>query len=86
MHASSSESSVRLNLIPQNMVDIIVFNPPYVPTSSAEVFKPLLLSIHLLCRSIESAYAGGERGREVIDALLPTVPVLVMVELNHSKS
>lgn len=47
----------------QNAVDMIVFNPPYVPTSSEETFLP----------SIESAYAGGARGREVIDVLLPSV-------------
>ncbi|KAK8806196.1 hypothetical protein WA171_007281 [Blastocystis sp. BT1] len=47
----------------KNAVDIIIFNPPYVPTSSEETFLP----------SIESAYAGGIRGREVIDVLLPNV-------------
>ena len=29
----------------------------------------------VLSRTIESAYAGGEKGREVIDALLPNVHV-----------
>lgn len=28
------------------------------------------------CRSIESAYAGGKDGREVIDKLLPNVSVI----------
>ena len=44
-------------------MDVLLFNPPYVPTSSDETFLP----------TIESAYAGGVNGREVIDALLPSV-------------
>lgn len=57
------------------MVDIIVFNPPYVPTSSEETFLPYDFQMEMKCSSIESAYAGGERGREVINALLPDIHV-----------
>ncbi|CAI7795203.1 unnamed protein product [Closterium sp. NIES-53] len=41
-------------------VDILIFNPPYVPTSPQEVRRP----------GITQAWAGGDRGREVIDRAL----------------
>mmetsp|Transcript_10843 Transcript_10843/g.14127 ORF Transcript_10843/g.14127 Transcript_10843/m.14127 type:complete len:275 (+) Transcript_10843:63-887(+) len=51
----------------KNLVDILVFNPPYVPTSSDEVGS----------RGITAAWAGGEDGREVIDQFLPKVKNLL---------
>ena len=60
-----------------------MFNPPYVPTSSEETFLPYCFQLEVKCRSIESAYAGGERGREVIDALLPDIHVRAL--LNDGK-
>lgn len=43
------------------MVDVMVVNPPYVPTPEDEVG----------CEGIASSWAGGENGRSVIDKILP---------------
>uniref|UniRef100_A0A7S0BU36 Methyltransferase small domain-containing protein n=1 Tax=Rhodosorus marinus TaxID=101924 RepID=A0A7S0BU36_9RHOD len=45
-------------------VDLLVFNPPYVPTDAEEYMQSLK------CRDISAAWAGGGRGREVIDRFL----------------
>jgi methylase of polypeptide subunit release factors len=49
------------------MVDLLVFNPPYVCTPDEEV------SMH----GISAAWAGGHRGRRVIDRMLPCVDELL---------
>ena len=46
-------------------VDILLFNPPYVPTESDEVCGT----------GIEASWAGGVDGREVIDRFIPLLNV-----------
>ncbi|XP_059667322.1 uncharacterized protein LOC132312814 [Cornus florida] len=49
------------------LVDVMVVNPPYVPTSEEEVG----------CDGIAAAWAGGENGRSVIDKILPVADNLL---------
>lgn len=51
-----------------NNVDVLVFNPPYVPTDETEIDaeSPIALS-----------WAGGLRGRQVMDRLFPLIPQIM---------
>mmetsp|Transcript_25314 Transcript_25314/g.54472 ORF Transcript_25314/g.54472 Transcript_25314/m.54472 type:complete len:301 (+) Transcript_25314:54-956(+) len=51
----------------QNKVDILIFNPPYVPTPDEEVGSD----------GIEASWAGGKNGRVVLDRALPQIAQLL---------
>ncbi|XP_058798991.1 methyltransferase N6AMT1 [Phymastichus coffea] len=52
----------------KHIFDVIIFNPPYVVTESLEVFDDKLIS---------KAWAGGNKGRQVMDRLFPWIPALL---------
>ena len=53
------------------MVDVILFNPPYVPTSEEEALRAQDL------RSIQGSWAGGSDGMQVTYAFLDHVEVCI---------
>jgi release factor glutamine methyltransferase len=55
-------------------MDVILFNPPYVPTPDDEVGS----------KGIEASWAGGERGRRVIDRALPQFVQLLRPETGQA--
>ena len=57
-----------LTALRPGLVDVLVFNPPYVPTSAAE------LAGAALSNDIALSWAGGARGRVVTDRLLNALP------------
>lgn len=50
-------------------IDVLLFNPPYVVTPSEEIYDPSTKSSSL-SSSLTAAWAGGVRGREVVDRIL----------------
>ena len=60
-----------LSALRPGVVDVLIFNPPYVPTSEEE------LQYALDHADISAAWAGGPRGRLVLDRLLPQLGTLL---------
>ena len=62
-------------LVPRlnHAIDLLLFNPPYVPTPDEEVERG----------GIAAAWAGGYKGRKVIDRVLPLVDGLVSKQGGH---
>jgi len=50
-------------------IDVLLFNPPYVVTPSEEIYDPSTKSSSL-SSSLTAAWAGGLRGREVVNRIL----------------
>jgi len=59
----------------RNKIDVIIFNPPYVPTPDEEVV--LESTNTTTVGGIEASWAGGERGRRVIDRAIPQIAELL---------
>jgi release factor glutamine methyltransferase len=55
------------SLLPKKIIDLLIFNPPYVPTEDIEVASS----------KIAHTWAGGCRGRQVMDRLFPLIPDLL---------
>ncbi|KAF7684514.1 Methyltransferase N6AMT1 [Astathelohania contejeani] len=70
-----------LKNINQNMLDVIIFNPPYVPTPDDECFH----------NDIRASWAGGAKGRRIIDQFIKELNkfkglmFLVVIEPNNPK-
>ena len=63
-----------------NKVDVILFNPPYVPTTEEEVVQAQDL------RNIQGSWAGGSDGMQITYAFLDRVEVCIFIsELNSKK-
>jgi release factor glutamine methyltransferase len=56
-------------------IDVLLFNPPYVPTSDEELEE----SLKDPNKIDAAAWAGGTDGRRVLDKLLPKVKVVFVV-------
>lgn len=55
-------------------VDILLFNPPYVPTDDLDP-QDGFQDEEMNGYGISISWAGGPRGRVVIDQFLPLIPV-----------
>jgi release factor glutamine methyltransferase len=56
--------------------DVLIFNPPYVPSPCDEI-GPSFQQIEPNKNLISAAWAGGDRGRFVIDQFIPTIEKLL---------
>ncbi|KAK3939130.1 methyltransferase domain-containing protein [Diplogelasinospora grovesii] len=61
----------------QGVVDVLVFNPPYVPTEEMPAAEPVQTAFEEDSRLLELAYAGGKDGMETTDRLLEALPDLL---------
>ncbi len=66
-HAHNCDLASDILSILSNQVDILLFNPPYVPTPNEEVGS----------KGIEASWAGGANGRVVLDRALPQIAQLL---------
>lgn len=67
IHNSADVEAINMDLVSclrDKSIDLLVFNPPYVPTESKEVNEP----------GIARSWAGGLDGREVVDRLFADIP------------
>lgn len=55
-------------------VDLLIFNPPYVPTDDEEVYGAQLGA------DIEGSWAGGKNGMQVTDVLLAQLDVRLLIQ------
>ena len=62
-----------LGAIRSNSIDLLLFNPPYVPTSTEEMLEAQSGALSAK-DELPAAWAGGIAGREICDKILPEIP------------
>jgi len=83
--ASTGTDSDMCRLFAQQSVDVLIFNPPYVPTPDDEILQVTLENSESPdINFIANAWAGGEDGRVVIDQFLPLLPT-ILANNDHSR-
>lgn len=65
--SENNNSEINSTHFKGKIFDVVMFNPPYVPSEPEEVGT----------FSIDAAWAGGENGRVVTDEFLRQVPVCI---------